>query len=121
MRVLLISANTERMNILPLPLGPALVAASTQRAGHDVFLLNLMFQGSTGKTLRDCLATFQPDAIGISVRNIEDQNPAHPRFLLPPVRDLVAACRSLCPAPIILGGPGFSIFPSSVLRYLGAD
>jgi len=43
MRVLLISANTERTNILPLPLGPALVAAATRRAGHEVILRNLMF------------------------------------------------------------------------------
>jgi hypothetical protein len=43
MRVLLVSANIERMNLLPLPLGLALVAAACRKAGHDVVLLNLMF------------------------------------------------------------------------------
>jgi hypothetical protein len=47
MRVLLIAANMEKMNILPLPLGPACVAAATRKAGHDVRLLNLMFEGDT--------------------------------------------------------------------------
>jgi len=31
------------MNLLPLPLGLALVAAACRKAGHDVVLLNLMF------------------------------------------------------------------------------
>jgi radical SAM superfamily enzyme YgiQ (UPF0313 family) len=59
--------------------------------------------------------------IGISVRNIDDQNMASPKFLLPAVRDVVAVCRRLCDAPIILGGPGYSMFPESVLRFLQAD
>ena len=121
MKVLLISANTERTNILPLPLGAALVAAATRRAGHDVILLNLMFEGDTKSAIQDCIAEFRPEVIGISVRNIDDQNMADPKFLLPPVREVVATCRSLCDAPIVVGGAGYSIFPESALRYLGAD
>jgi radical SAM superfamily enzyme YgiQ (UPF0313 family) len=121
MKVLLISANTERMNILPLPLGPAFVAAATRRAGHDVILLNLMFEGDTKSAIQDCITEFRPDVIGISVRNIDDQNMADPKFLLPPVREVVAMCRSLCNVPIVAGGAGYSIFPASALRYLGAD
>jgi hypothetical protein len=78
MRVLLVSANIERMNILPLPLGPALVAAACRQAGHDVVLLNLMFEGDTQSGLQDCVEGFRPDVIGISVRNIDDQNMAGP-------------------------------------------
>lgn len=121
MKVLLISANTERTNILPLPLGAALVAAAARRAGHDVTLLNLMFEGDTKSAIQDCVAEFRPEVIGISVRNIDDQNMADPKFLLPPVREVVATCRGLCDAPIIVGGAGYSIFPESALRYLGAD
>jgi radical SAM superfamily enzyme YgiQ (UPF0313 family) len=121
MRVLLISANTERMNILPLPLGPALVAAVSRRAGHDVILLDLMFEEETKSALQDCIAESCPEVIGISVRNIDDQNMADPKFLLPPVREVVATCRSLSNAPIVAGGAGYSIFPASALRYLGAD
>jgi len=120
-RVLLISANTEKMNILPLPLGLALVAAASRRAGHDVTLLNLMFEGDTNSAIQDCIEGFRPEVIGTSVRNIDDQNMADPKFLLPPVREVVATCRSLCNAPIVVGGAGYSIFPESALRYLGAD
>ena len=121
MKVLLISANTERTNILPLPLGPAFVAAATRRAGHEVILLNLMFEGDTQSAIQDCIEEFRPEVIGISVRNIDDQNMADPKFLLPPVREVVATCRGLCDAPIVVGGAGYSIFPESALRYLGAD
>jgi radical SAM superfamily enzyme YgiQ (UPF0313 family) len=109
------------MNILPLPLGPAFVSAATRRAGHDVILLNLMFEGDTKSAIQNCLAEFRPDVIGISVRNIDDQNMADPKFLLPPIREVVARCRSLSEAPIVVGGAGYSIFPESALRYLGAD
>ena len=121
MKVLLISANTEKTSIVPLPLGLACVAAACRRAGHEVLLVNLMFEGDTESAIRDSIAAFRPGVIGISVRNIDDQNMACPRFLLPPVREVVAICRTLCRAPIILGGPGYSIFPDSALRYLGAD
>jgi radical SAM superfamily enzyme YgiQ (UPF0313 family) len=120
-RVLLIAANTERMNILPLPLGPALVAAATRKAGHDVSILNLMFEGNTQSAIRIGIREFRPQVIGISVRNIDDQNMADPKFLLPPVREVVATCRRLSAAPIVAGGAGYSIFPESALRYLGAD
>jgi len=109
------------MNLLPLPLGPALVAAACRKAGHEVVLLNLMFEGNTQSALQDCVEGFRPEVIGISVRNIDDQNMADPKFLLPPVREVVKTCRSLCDAPIIVGGAGYSIFPASALRYLGAD
>jgi radical SAM superfamily enzyme YgiQ (UPF0313 family) len=109
------------MNLLPLPLGPALVAAACRKAGHDVILLNLMFEGDAQSAIQDCVEGFRPEVIGISVRNIDDQNMADPKFLLPPVREVVKTCRSLCDAPIIVGGAGYSIFPESALRYLGAD
>jgi histone acetyltransferase (RNA polymerase elongator complex component) len=99
------------MNILPLPLGPALVAAACRKAGHDVVLLNLMFAGDTPSAIQDCGEGFRPEVIGISVRNIDDQNMADPKFLLPPVREVVKTCRRRSAAPIIVGGAGYSIFP----------
>jgi radical SAM superfamily enzyme YgiQ (UPF0313 family) len=120
-RVLLISANTETMNMPVLPLGLACVAAATRNAGNEVALLNLMFEGDPMLGIGNSIEDFRPNLIGISVRNIDDQNMPHPQFLLAPVREIIASCRSLSAAPIILGGAGYSIFPESALRYLGAD
>ena len=121
MNVLLISANMETMNMPPLPLGLACVAAATGRAGHDVALINLMFEEDAERAIRSSLENFCPDVIGVSVRNVDDQNMERPRFFLDSVREVVANCRSMCRAPVILGGAGYSIFPESALRYLGAD
>ena len=68
MRVLLISANTEQINMPVLPLGLACVAASVQGAGHEVQLLNLMMQTDTRQALKEAIMDFNPEIIGISVR-----------------------------------------------------
>jgi len=121
MRVLLISANTERINMPTLPLGVALVAAATRQAGHEVRLLDLRAGGDAGAAIGRAVMDFSPQVIGISVRNIDDQNMACPRFLLDGAREVVAACRAATAAPVVLGGAGYSIFPEAALRYLGAD
>jgi radical SAM superfamily enzyme YgiQ (UPF0313 family) len=59
--------------------------------------------------------------IGISVRNIDDQNMDEPRFLLAPVKEMVTSCRVCSDAVLVLGGAGYSIFPEKTLAYLGAD
>ena len=71
--------------------------------------------------MKAAIESLRPDVIGIAVRNIDDQSMENTRFLLQEVKDVVAACRSHSQAPIILGGAGYSIFPESVLSYLGAD
>jgi radical SAM superfamily enzyme YgiQ (UPF0313 family) len=121
MRVLLISANTERLNMLIVPLGLGLVADATRRAGHEVSLLDLMQEPDPDEVVRRTVARTRPDVIGISVRNIDDQTASSPRFLLEQVRPVVRAARASSHAPIVLGGAGYSIFPETALRYLGAD
>jgi radical SAM superfamily enzyme YgiQ (UPF0313 family) len=120
-RVLLISANTEFTNMAPLPLGLNCVAVATRNEGHDVRMLDLMGSSDSHSILRDSLDSFRPDVIGFSVRNIDDQNMAEPKFLLEPVRGIIDFCRNLSGAPIVIGGAGYSIFPESALRYLNAD
>jgi radical SAM superfamily enzyme YgiQ (UPF0313 family) len=121
MRVLLISANTEKINILPMPLGLNYVAAVAQNKGHEVQVLDLMTQTDSYAPTREAIESFRPEVIGISVRNIDDQNMNHPRFMLEEIRKIVSYCRGLSSAPIVLGGAGYSIFPEAVLAYLEAD
>ncbi len=121
MRVLLISPNTEKINIPVLPLGLACVAAATHRAGHVVSLLDLMAEGNSRQGLRRAIEGFRPEIIGVSVRNIDDQKMENPKLLLDPVREIVTICRGLTEAPVILGGAGYSIFPEAVLSFSGAD
>ena len=121
MRVLLISANTEKINMPTLPLGLASVATATRKAGHDVAMADLMVEKDMRSVLKEAIEGFRPEIIGISVRNIDDQNMENPRFLLDPVKEIVSGCQSLSEATIVLGGAGYSIFPESALSFLGAD
>jgi len=121
MRVLIVAANTERINLPTLPLGAALVAAATERHGHDVAFLDLMGESDPQSALRREVSRIQPDAIGVSVRNIDDQEMARPTFLLDKVRPLIEACRRASTAPVVLGGAGFTLFPEAVLAHLDAD
>ncbi len=121
MRVLLISANTEQVNMPVMPLGVTLVKAAAEQAGHRVRAVNLMRPADTHRLIPTVIHAFKPEVIGISVRNIDDQSMASPRFLLDAVKPVVALCRKLSVAPVVLGGAGYSIFPREVLGYLGAD
>ena len=121
MKVLLVSANTEQMNMLTLPLGLASVTEAAKNAGHNVTMLDLMFETDIKAALKKVIAEFAPECIGISVRNIDDQSSETQKFLLDNVKEVVMTCRELSKVPIVLGGAGYSMFPESALAYLGAD
>jgi len=121
MKVLLISANTETINMPVLPLGLAFVNAALIAQNFETELINLMDAEDEEILLKETLSEFHPDAIGISVRNIDTQDIKHPGFMLDPVKAIIARCRQYSNAPIIIGGPGYSIYPEAALDYLGAD
>ena len=121
MKVLLIAANTERISMVTLPYGLGLVAAALRQAGHEVGFLDLLEGGDPCSSIRQAIQETLPQVIGISIRNIDDQNRQEPRFLLEKARAIVATCRASSHAPIVLGGPGYSIFPRETLAYLEAD
>ncbi len=104
-----------------IPLGLMFVAVAARKAGHTVEFLDLMFKENPQTVLHDRIGAFHPEVIGISVRNIDDQNLESPRFLLEKVRPVIEWCRSSSSAPVILGGAGYSIFPDEALEYLSAD
>jgi radical SAM superfamily enzyme YgiQ (UPF0313 family) len=121
MQVLLISVLSDAGSMVPLPLGLACVAAATESAGHDVRVLSLGWGADCGAAIREAMGEFWPDVVGLSVRNVDDQDMQCPRFLLAALKQAVAACRAASSSPIVVGGAGYSIFPESALAYLGAD
>jgi radical SAM superfamily enzyme YgiQ (UPF0313 family) len=121
MRVLLISANTEQLQMPVLPMGLACIATAAEKAGHEVRFLNLMTREDSRDLLDSAVTDFRPAVIGISVRNVDNQFMQAPKFLLDGVKDIVTRCRNLTSAPIVLGGAGYSIYPRSALAYLEAD
>ena len=80
-----------------------------------------MAEKDNQSSIGEAIASFDPEIIGISVRNVDDQNMEKPRFLLDQVKKVITDCRNLTDVPIVLGGAGYSIFPESALTYLEAD
>lgn len=122
MKVLLVSVITEDLFMTVLPLGPAYVGAAASNAGHDVKMLSLRSAESDFlETVKKEVDRFDPDVIGVSMRNVDDQTMKDTVFLLDPVREVVQTCHLLTDATIVVGGAGYSIFPVSALEFTGGD
>ena len=119
MKVLFLSVKTEKINMTALPFGVACVAAATRKAGHEVEMLDLSDKRDGLEMLTAVIAKFQPEIIGISVRNIDDQNIDNPRFLLVPIKTIVEGCRRLSNAKIVLGEAGYSFFQKAPFLFWG--
>jgi radical SAM superfamily enzyme YgiQ (UPF0313 family) len=120
MRVLLISSNRLRLIVPPLPLGLASVAAALAPE-HPVKVLDFMFLDDPLGELKRAVADFKPEVVGISVRNIDNQASRDPVSYFPEIKDLVERVRGWTPAPIILGGAGFSVMPREFMAYAAPD
>ena len=121
MKVLLISFSMPELIMPTLPLGVVCVATAAQRDGHEVRILDIAVGSDSGQAAAEAIAAFAPDAIGLSVRNIDDQTMQGTRFLLDPLKAIIGSCRRLSKAPIILGGAGYSMYPELLLEWLDAD
>ncbi|NPV59623.1 MAG: radical SAM protein [Actinobacteria bacterium] len=121
MKVLLISENRCRENLVPFPLGLACVASAAMRAGHEISCLDLMFSQDPVADTIGSVRAFRPDCIGLSVRNIDNQDMHRSEFYLPGVKEIADAIKGETSAPIVVGGAGFTIFPLRCLEYLDLE
>ena len=121
MKILLVSVNNEKDPYPVVPLGAAYVAAAVKARGHEVRLLDLCFVEDDARSVEDAVTSFRPDAIGISIRNIDNLTYNRNVFYLPRIKDVVNFIKGLTAVPIVAGGSGFSIFPEDALRYLGLE
>lgn len=121
MRVLLVSANRERIPDPIFPLGLAYMAAAAREAGHAVAVADLCFGRAPLEALADTVRRYGPDVVGLSLRNVD--NAAYPRTVdyLSEHRAVVDALRRVTGAPVVLGGSGFSIMPQAYMQVLDGD
>lgn len=119
MKLLLVSANRERSPYPVFPIGLAYLAGPLTAAGHDLRVIDLCFAADPVAEVHAALAQFTPDAIIVSIRNMDNVTWPGSRFYLAGVRDIVAICREAC--TVILGGSGFSLMPCEVLDFVGGD
>jgi len=104
-----------------MPIGACLVAEAAERGGHGVSLLDLMFHRDPAASVRAAIERFHPDVIGISVRNIDNNDRAKPVFFVEDLAPLMTAIREGTDAVTILGGAAVSVMPEELLAAVGAD
>jgi len=121
MRVLLISANRCRSIALPMPVGLMAVAECIGRERHEVKVLDLMFADKPVEAAHAAVREFRPDVVGISVRNIDNQNARDTHAYFPELREICRGIKEDTDATIVLGGTAFSVLPKETLEYTGAD
>lgn len=121
MRLLLISPNTEMLPDPVFPLGLAYVSAALQKSRHEHRMLDLCFVEDYAPALEQAVAEFDPQAIGISLRNVDNVAYPNTHSYLPFYQQIVTHLRRLTAVPIILGGSGFSLMPVALLAHLQAD
>ena len=119
MKILLISANTLKAPYPVYPIGLDHVAASIHRR-HHVRIEDLNRLDDLAG-LAHSIQGFEPDLIGVSLRNIDNTDTTDPVGFIDGYRKVMATIRQMSNAPVVLGGSGFTLFPRRVLAELGAD
>src|SRR3954471_6236560 len=121
-RVLLVSTNRERQPYPVVPNGLACVASALDEAGHSVRFVDLCFATDPSRTASDAARSFEPDIVGVSVRNIDNSDAIALRHYTPEARNILHSLRQAAPAAkIIAGGAAFGVAPEALFRDLGVD
>ena len=119
MKILLVSANTLKAPYPVYPIGLDHVAASIH-GRHRLRIEDLNVLDDIGG-LAESIREFEPDLIGISLRNIDNTDTTDPVGFIGGYQTVMETVRQVSAAPVVLGGSGFTLFPRRVLAELGAD
>ena len=120
MRVLFVSGNREKLPDAVIPLGMLYVIASTP-AHHEREWIDLCFESYPEQALRDAVRAAQPGLVALGMRNIQNNDYSGIGDNLSYYAGLIGSVREVSSAPIVLGGAGFSVMPSELMRRLGPD
>ncbi|MCB9690254.1 MAG: radical SAM protein [Alphaproteobacteria bacterium] len=104
-------------------MGMCKVASVLDGDGHDVEVLDLCFVRDPSEAVAERVRRFLPEAVGISVRNIDDLDSVRRRTYLQDIHDQVVepVRRWDRAVPVVLGGAAIGIAPAEVLAALDAD
>ena len=126
MKILLIATNRHgrymnNIQAQPLPLGLAYIAGYLDPERHTTKMLDLMFADDYAGEVERAVKDFQPDLVGLSLRNLDNGSNLNPESVLPITKEVTDLIRSISQATIVCGGPAFSIFPYDCFDYVGPD
>lgn len=122
-KILLVNSNTENTPYPVSPIGLCMVASSLEAAAYNVKLFDGLWnqthikENQKNSLLTDALNEFQPDVIGVSIRNIDDMVMEQPKVYLDDIeRYCIEPIQNYNKGITVLGGAGFSMFPIELLN-----
>lgn len=120
MRILIVSVNRIRQPLAVIPFGACLVAQAARRAGHDVRFLDLMFSKHPAQDLAAEVRGWQPEVVGLSIRNIDTNDARNPVVLADEAALFTQTVLQNCNATVVLGGAALGVMPRQLLQRTGA-
>lgn len=105
--------------MIVMPYGACLVAQACEETGHRVAVLDLMFSSDPAGLLKKELKRIKPDVVGLSIRNIDNNNLMNPEVYHGELLGLVNTIKIYSGAIIVLGGAAIGIMPEEFLRFTG--
>jgi len=113
MKILLVQSFLGSGEPSVFPLGLACLASSLP--GHTVRVFDTNVGQRPYGELGKIIATFAPDVVGISLRNIDSTNKRRVVFYYANLKPLIDTVKTHTAAPIVIGGSGFSMFAREIL------
>ncbi len=117
---LLVSANRMNLPYPVYPIGIAHLIGALRVRGHRAEHVDILASGGFA-ILEKRLQSRRYDILGVSIRNIDTVDSSNPLELLADITEVVRLLRKHSTAPVVLGGPGFSIMPEQLLDLFQAD
>jgi radical SAM superfamily enzyme YgiQ (UPF0313 family) len=122
MKILLINSNTKLTAWPVPPLGLCYIATHAQKAGHEVRFLDLIFSLNIKKDVTSHINDFNPEIIGISIRNIDNNSMHQSAFYIPKIKEeIVDICKAHSNGRIIIGGAAVGINAEELLEYFNIE
>jgi len=117
-RVLLVNINRYDQPYPVYPLGLAYIDSALRTAGYTTRVWDSL---ADKVSVEVAVSEFQPDFIGLSLRNIDTVQCLNPHSFVPELVECCERLRAVTAAPLILGGSGFSIFPKELFALTSVD
>jgi radical SAM superfamily enzyme YgiQ (UPF0313 family) len=118
LRVLLLNLNKYDQPYPVYPLGLAYLHGALRAAGHTVRVWD---SRTNPEPFEQTIGEFAPDLVGVSMRNVDNVQCHNPCSFVQEAVDCCRRVRAVTPAPLVLGGSAFSVFPRELYELTGVD
>jgi len=115
MRVLLVQSYLGDNEAPVYPIGLASLAASLTPE-HAVSLFDPNVSEKPFEGIRERIVSFQPDVVGVSLRNIDSTNKRRVVDYFPLFQQVLSVVRKNSDVPLVVGGSGFSMFAQEIME-----